>query len=73
MRVRLCSRGRECQERSKRRGGKGREPHYHGHRERLRERFRDAGADALSDYEMLELVLFRAHSAARREAAGERR
>ena len=35
-------------------------PHYHGHRERLRGRFRDAGADALSDYEMLELVLFRA-------------
>jgi DNA repair protein RadC len=35
-------------------------PHYHGHRDRLRERFRDAGDDALSDYELLELVLFRA-------------
>jgi len=35
-------------------------PHYHGHRERLRERFRVVGADALSDYELLELVLFRA-------------
>ena len=35
-------------------------PHYHGHRERLRGRFRDAGADAVSDYELLELVLFRA-------------
>jgi len=35
-------------------------PHYHGHRERLRERFREAGADALSDYELLEAVLFRA-------------
>jgi DNA repair protein RadC len=35
-------------------------PHYHGHRERLRERFRSAGVDALSDYELLELVLFRA-------------
>jgi DNA repair protein RadC len=35
-------------------------PHYHGHRERLRGRFRDAGADALSDYELLELLLFRA-------------
>jgi DNA repair protein RadC len=35
-------------------------PHYHGHRERLRERFRTAGADALSDYELLEMVLFRA-------------
>jgi len=34
-------------------------PHYHGHRERLRERFREAGADALSDYELLELLLFR--------------
>ncbi len=31
-----------------------------GHRERLRERFREAGADALSDYELLEAVLFRA-------------
>lgn len=35
-------------------------PHFHGHRERLRERFRTAGAEALSDYELLELVLFRA-------------
>src|ERR1051325_11939361 len=35
-------------------------PHYHGHRERLRGRFMDAGADAVSDYELLELVLFRA-------------
>jgi DNA repair protein RadC len=37
-----------------------RAPHFHGHRERLRERFREAGAEALSDYELLELVLFRA-------------
>ena len=36
------------------------DPHYTGHRERLRERFRTAGAEALADYEMLELVLFRA-------------
>jgi DNA repair protein RadC len=35
-------------------------PHYHGHRERLRGRFREAGAEAISDYELLELVLFRA-------------
>jgi DNA repair protein RadC len=35
-------------------------PHYHGHRERLRERFRRAGPDALSDYELLEMVLFTA-------------
>jgi DNA repair protein RadC len=36
------------------------EPHYHGHRERLRTRFREAGPNALSDYELLELLLFRA-------------
>ena len=36
------------------------EQHYHGHRERLRTRLRDAGADALADYELLELILFRA-------------
>jgi DNA repair protein RadC len=35
-------------------------PHYLGHRERLRRRFRDACADALPDYELLELILFRA-------------
>lgn len=35
-------------------------PHYLGHRERLRERFRKAGGSALADYELLELVLFRA-------------
>jgi DNA repair protein RadC len=35
-------------------------PHYHGHRERLRARFREAGAESVSDYELLELVLFRA-------------
>src|SRR6185312_14883874 len=33
-------------------------PHYLGHRERLRERFRIAGADALNDYELLEMLLF---------------
>jgi DNA repair protein RadC len=35
-------------------------PHYHGHRERLRARFREAGPDAVADYELLELILFRA-------------
>jgi DNA repair protein RadC len=35
-------------------------PHYHGHRARLRERFASAGPDALSDYELLEMVLFAA-------------
>ena len=34
-------------------------PHYHGHRERLRTRFREAGSDAVGDYELLELILFR--------------
>ncbi|WP_375463908.1 DNA repair protein RadC [uncultured Methylobacterium sp.] len=35
-------------------------PHYLGHRDRLRERFAKHGADALPDYELLELALFRA-------------
>ena len=34
-------------------------PHYHGHRDRLRDRFTEVGGDALPDYELLELVLFR--------------
>jgi DNA repair protein RadC len=38
----------------------GAAPHYHGHRDRLRQRFVQAGNDALHDYEMLELILFRA-------------
>lgn len=28
-------------------------PHYLGHRERLRKRFREGGPDALPDYELL--------------------
>lgn len=35
-------------------------PHYLGHRQRLRERFLAGGADALPDYELLELLLFQA-------------
>src|SRR5437764_6366166 len=35
-------------------------PHYRGHRQRLRQRFLAAGAQALADYELLELLLFRA-------------
>ena len=35
-------------------------PHFLGHRERLKARFRDSGADALADYELLELILFAA-------------
>ncbi len=34
-------------------------PSFHGHRERLRERFVKGGPDALPDYELLELLLFR--------------
>ena len=37
-------------------------PHYHGHRQRLRERFRKAGAEALADYELMEMVLFMANA-----------
>ena len=32
-------------------------PHYIAHRKRLRERFQNAGADGLHDYELLELLL----------------
>jgi DNA repair protein RadC len=35
-------------------------PHFHGHRQRLRDRFMEAGEPALADYELLELLLFRA-------------
>ena len=35
-------------------------PEHAGHRQRLRQRFRQGGADALLDYELLKLVLFRA-------------
>ncbi len=36
------------------------EPHFAGHRDRLRQRFLKAGPDGLADYEMLELLLFQA-------------
>lgn len=39
--------------------GGAEDPHYHGHRERLRARFL-AAPDAVADYELLELVLFHA-------------
>ena len=35
-------------------------PGYKGHRQRLRQRFKEGGPEALPDYEFLELVLFRA-------------
>ena len=34
--------------------------HYNGHRARLRERLLQAGPEAVADYELVELVLFRA-------------
>jgi len=40
-------------------GNEKSKPHYHGHRDRLRARFAEKGADALADYELLELYLFR--------------
>ena len=36
----------------------GAPPHYVGHRERLRQRLLDAGAETLPDYELLEVLLF---------------
>lgn len=38
----------------------GDEPHHLGHRQRLRARFLKGGDDSVADYELLELVLFRA-------------
>lgn len=32
-------------------------PHYHGHRKRLRKKFRESGKDAFHDYELIELLL----------------
>ena len=34
-------------------------PHYHGHRERMRERFQKVGHAGFADYEMLEMLLYR--------------
>lgn len=34
------------------------DPHYTGHRDRLRRRFLEGGPDALQDYELLEMILF---------------
>lgn len=36
--------------------------HRSGHRQRLRDRFRDGGADAVPDYELLEMILFRVYA-----------
>src|SRR5947209_15191836 len=39
-------------------------PHYHGHRERLRQRLIAAGADNLPDYELVEVILFASNARA---------
>ena len=39
----------DAKKRESERGLAERSPHYYGHGNRLRERFREAGADALSD------------------------
>lgn len=39
---------------------KEKKPHYHGHRDRLRARFVENGAESLQDYELIELILFMA-------------
>lgn len=39
---------------------KGAEKHRHNHRDRLRQRFTEGGADAVPDYELLEMILYRA-------------
>ncbi len=36
-------------------------PHYHGHRQRLRERILQGGTDSLAEYELLEVLLFSAN------------
>src|SRR5690606_6595016 len=46
-------------------------PHYHGHRQRLRDRFREQGGAALADYELLELLLFRTIPRADTKAAAK--
>jgi DNA repair protein RadC len=38
------------------------QPHYLGHRDRLRERFASGEPDAFADYELLELLLFRSRA-----------
>jgi len=38
--------------------GAGAAPHYYGHRDRLRQRLLDAGAESLPDYELMEVLLF---------------
>jgi DNA repair protein RadC len=56
----LAQTGRTLDDPAMSKPGDAEEPHYHGHRERLRTRFREGGGAALADYELLELILFQA-------------
>ncbi|WP_075996563.1 RadC family protein [Salaquimonas pukyongi] len=38
---------------------RSRKPHFHGHRERMRTKFARAGAAAMAEYEILEMLLYR--------------
>jgi len=42
---------------SQRKAAEAKEPHYYGHRDRLRRRLRRVGGEGLHDYELLELLL----------------
>ncbi len=39
---------------------KNKTPHYHGHRDRVKQRLLESDGEALADYELLEAILFRA-------------
>ena len=49
---------------------KGAELHRHAHRDRLRARFSQGGAEAVPDYELLEMILYRALRAHRIDTTG---
>ena len=59
-RSRIADRRSVCKSRRRGAGRRPRRAARYAARERLRARFREAGSEALADYEMLELILFRA-------------
>ena len=52
-------------------GDVGAAPHFHGHRQRLRERLIAAGADNLPDYELMEVLLFAGNPRGDTKLAGQ--